>query len=106
MQTAANYIDQALALGAQELLALENGDVDGAMEIAGQRSWVLSQAWEARMGCDEAAYKERLHKVYDMQTSLTQLAQEKREELRVSLLGSRKQERRLVGYRQALTHAV
>ncbi len=106
MQTAANFIDQALALGEQELIALENGDVEGAMEIAGQRSWILSQAWEARMGCDEAAYKERLHKVYDMQNSLTELAEQKREELRFGILRSRQEGRRLVGYRQALTHAV
>ncbi len=106
MQTAANYIDEALALGARELLALENGDVDEALEISGQRSWVLSQAWEARMGCDEVAYKERLHKVHDLQTILTKLAQEKREELRQGLLRSRKENRRLVGYKQALTHAI
>ncbi len=106
MQSAADYIDQALALGAKELLALEQGDVDGALELSGQRSWVLSQAWDARRGCDENAYKERLYKVHDMQTMLTSLAQEKREEIRQNLLRSRKENKRLVGYHQAMTHAV
>ncbi len=106
MQSAADYIDEALKLGEKELQALKNGDVDGALELSGQRSWVLSQAWEARMGCDVDSYKERLYKVHDMQVILTELAQEKREEMRQGLLRSRKESRRLGGYRQALTHAV
>ncbi len=106
MLTAADYIDQALALGEKELQALKDGDVEGALELSGQRSWVLSHAWEARMGCDEEAYKERLFKVHDMQIVLTKLAQEKREELRLGLVRSRKENHRLMGYRQALTHAV
>ncbi len=106
MQTAVEYIDQALGLGAKEFDALTQGDVSKALELSGQRSWVLSLAWDARRGCDDEAYKKLLFKVHDMQVALTKLAQEKRAEIRQGLLRSQKENKRLEGYRQALTHAV
>ncbi len=104
MLTATEFLDEALALGARELEALHNDELDKVSALAERRTWLISQAWTARQGCDSTAYKAKLIQVQNLQVRLTEETEKKKQEVRQGLLRSRKETRRLAGYKQAMTY--
>ena len=106
MRTSSSYLEQALELGEQEMNALMQGNVDMAADLADKRTWLISQAWNARREADDSAYYLRLLEVQKMQERLTTEARRCRENIRTSLMLSRKEGQRMAGYRNAVAHAV
>ncbi len=102
MLTAAQYLDEAMEIGREEFIALSNDELEQAENLAERRSWLISQAWSVRQGCDDASYKARLLQIYNMQNRLTLEVTTKRERIRAGLVRSRKESRRLAGYKQAM----
>ncbi len=102
MHTAARYLDEAIAIGMEELLALSNEDFDQAEKLAERRSWLISQAWSVRQGCDNMSYKAKLLQIHKIQARLTEEASAKKQHIRAGLVRSRQESRRMVGYKQAM----
>ena len=106
MATSMQYMEQALALGQRELAALTQGDVDEAAELAERREALAAQAWEARAMADKEGYGEQIIQMLHLQEVLRDAAQNLREDIREGLVQSRKENKRLAGYRQAVAHAL
>lgn len=106
MNTSLQYIEQALALGQEELAALMQGDVEEAMELAERREAMAARAWELRTPSDNQLYSERILQMMKLQERLSEAARTLKEEIRVSLVKSRKEGQRLAGYRKAVAHAL
>lgn len=104
MMTANMYLDRVMEIGAQELDALQKGDAELALELFGQRSLLISQAWNVR-GDDTEAYVRRLQEVQRMQDVLSAEARRQRESIRQGLMNSRKEGQRLAGYKKAVSYA-
>ncbi len=102
MHTAARYLDEAIELGIEELVALSNDDFEHSQELADRRSWLISQAWLVRQGCDDVSYKAKLLQIHKMQTRLTTEADSKRQHIRADIVRSRKESRRMLGYKKAM----
>lgn len=105
MATASEYLEQALTLGQEELLALRNGDVDTATDIADRRGHLTSLAWSAP-NTNPQTFKEALLRLQALQTTLSTEAIRLKESIRAGLVHSRMESRRMAGYRQAVSHAL
>ena len=103
---ALHHLDTALDLGMRELAALHEGEVETAAELAEGRERAIAQAWAARAGCDTAIYCEKLRALHTAQERLRTAAAAMHEELRATLSNSRKEGKRLAGYRKAVAHAL
>lgn len=101
-----HHLDIALGLTVQERLALEEGRVDDAVQIAEQRENSIAFAWFVMDGCDSNIYSDRLHTLYTAQERTRGVAKQLYEDMRTSLIVSRKEGKRLAGYRQAVSHAL
>ena len=100
------HLDTALDLGMQELAALREGDVEVAERLAEERGHAIARAWEARAGCDTAVYSEKLRALQQAQERLRTAATAAQEELRATLVNSRKESKRMAGYRKAVSYAL
>lgn len=99
------YLDKAMEVGAREMDALKSGDTELALELADQRSWLISQAWNVRVEFDDAYY-DKLVAMQRMQDTLADEARRQRDIVRDSLIHSRKEGNRLAGYKKAASYAV
>ena len=91
-------LDEALDLARQEMLALEDGAYDRAVELAERRNEVTSMAWHVlESGSTELTR---------LQEHLADLAAKAQEVIRASLQRSRREKQRMRGYHQAVGQAL
>ena len=105
MDSASDYLRQALQIGMDELAALRKGDVDTATELASQRGYLTSLAWTAKMDVPQAVFKQQIMQLHGLQEILTQEAQRLKESIRQSLNNTHKEQRRMTAYKQAVGYA-
>lgn len=103
---ALHHLDCALGISAQELAALNTGDVEAAALLAEQRESAIASAWAAREGCDTAAYSAKLHILHSAQERIHTVGRALFEDMRSSLVQSRKESKRLAGYKKAVSYAL
>lgn len=106
MQMGISMLDRALELAHQEMVALESGDYDIAVELAEQRNDVTSRAWLMLESGSSEEYRNRLLKLTDMQHQLTDMATQTQERLRETLNQGKQQKRRMRAYHSAINHAM
>ncbi len=104
MLTPDKMLDAALDLSMQELTALSKDDYDQAEILSKRRSKLVQEAWTLRSQCPESVYKAKLLQLQSMQKRLQSLAQEKKHSSQQSLQRSRKESKRLAGYKQAMSY--
>ncbi len=104
MYTAIEHLEAAIHTGYQELQALNADDTDKAATLVKKRTQLVEQAWSLRHTCDAAMYKEKLQTLQKIQQKLIQVSQKKQHEIRQGISRSRKETRRLAGYKQALSY--
>ncbi len=104
MLTPDKMLDEALALSMQELTALSKDQYSEAEALAERRSKLIQEAWAMRSQCPESVYKAKLLQIQSMQKQLQLLAQEKQLASKQGLQRSRKESKRLAGYKQAMTY--
>ncbi len=102
MQTAIDYLNEALDIGRKEFIALASDNLDEAESLSEKRNWLISQAWSAKQGADGDTYKSKLLQIQNMQHRLTVEATAKKQEVMKVLMRSRKENRRLTGYKKAM----
>ncbi len=102
MHTAIEYLNEALELGKKELHALTHSKLEEAKVMSERRNWLISQAWSARKGCDDALYKNKLLQIQSMQSQLTAEATKQKQQVAQGLMRSKKENKRMAGYKQAM----
>ncbi len=104
MKTALEYLEAALHTGYQEIQALNAEAFDKVDELAKRRSELLAQAWALRHTCDTASYKEKLLTLHKVQERLIQISEKQRQDVRKNVSHTKKESRRLAGYKRALNY--
>ena len=99
-------LHEALDLARQEMDAMRGGAYDKAVELAERRNSVTCMAWTVMEESSVAQCRESLQELVRLQESLTRMAREAHEEIKTRLCRSRKERRRLSGYRQAVGQAL
>ena len=99
-------LNQALVLGEQELADLNEGRTEDAQEKEGKRSRLTMQALELSGDLPLDALRESLQSLSAMQKRLSEAGTELRRDWQQQLQRSRKENRRLAGYRQTVSHAL
>ncbi|AMD90832.1 hypothetical protein [Desulfovibrio fairfieldensis] len=99
-------LDEALDLARQEMLALEDGAYDRAVELAERRNEVTSMAWHVLESGSTDQYRNRLIELTRLQEHLADLAAKAQEVIRTSLQRSRREKQRMRGYHQAVGQAL
>ena len=84
-------LDEALDLARQEMLALEDGAYDRAVELAERRNEVTSMAWHVLESGSTDQYRNRLIELTRLQEHLADLAAKAQEVIRASLQRSRRE---------------
>lgn len=103
MANSLSLLDQALHLGEQELQALVAGDVAMAEETSRQRTDLLNMAWEQREPEVLDDFRNKLLRIQFLQGRLTEEARRLHAQLRTQLQQSRKEGRRLDGYKRTVS---
>lgn len=107
--TCLELLAQALRVGEQELAALIDGKPEQAQECEDKRSRLTQQALEAchySTPPDTDVLLVEFQKLNDMQKCLTRAAEDLRRNWQKELAASRRESRRLAGYRQASSYAL
>ena len=99
-------LDQALDLARQEMIALDDGAYDRAVELAEQRSELVSMAWNFLEMDTTLSYREKLVELTRFQEQLTFKATEAHNAIRESLHKSRLERNRMNGYHQSISYAL
>lgn len=101
-----SLLDEALNLARQERIALEDGDYEGAIDLAARRGELTGMAWGLLEQAGAEQYRKRLIELTRLQEQLTDLAARARDSVRESLHRSRREQQRIRGYHQAVGHAL
>lgn len=102
---AADLLDEALGVGAQELEALIAGDVDLASELCEKRAALMERGWNMRTD-DEDDLRPRLLALRSLQERLSEEGSRLKQEIQERLGQSKKQVRRMQGYGAVVNQAV
>lgn len=94
-------LDEALKLGEQELVFLAEGDVESAESAASDRAGLIDAASKDFAVQDAAILRERLGRLLEMQKRATAEATALREDVRKRLGRTKKEVRRMAGYKGA-----
>ncbi len=105
MHTALEILDEVISLGQRELKALHNNELNKVFAMAEHRTRLVTQAWDVRQDHENAAYKAKLIKIQAMHEHLTAETERKKQEIQKNLAHSRKETRRLAGYKKAMNFA-
>ncbi len=106
MHVSIKYLDEALDVSRQELIALRRGDVDAATQLSKKRTELMQLAWDTREDCVRLVYKEKLLLLRQLQVELIKLVNAGQGGVKKDLLRSKQEGRRLAGYKQAMQHAM
>ena len=98
MGQSAGLLHEALELARQEMAAMQGGAYDKAVALAERRNSVTCMAW--------TVMEESSVELVRLQESLTSMARKAHEEIKAGLGRSRRERRRLTGYRQAVGQAL
>jgi len=101
-----HLLEQALQIGMRELEALNSGEVEQAAVWEEERSRLTQQAMECNGDTPLDALRVELQKLCDMQKRLTEAGHALRRSWQKDVMRVRGENRRLAGYRQAITHAL
>ena len=99
-------LDEALSLARQEMVALEDGAYDKAVELAERRGEVTSMAWHMLDDSQAEEYRTHLIELARVQDQLTELATKAHSDIRAQLQRSRLESRRMRGYHRAVGQAL
>ena len=99
-------LEQALLVGAQELEALSDGQLEQASAWEEERGRLTQQALEFSSDVPLEILLEKFQKLSDMQKRLTQVGSELRQSWQKEFMRVRGESRRLAGYKQAAAHAL
>lgn len=99
-------LDQALELARQEVIALEGGAYEQAVELATQRGELTNMAWNMLEAGSREQYRTRIMELSRYQERLTGIATREHARIRADLQRSRQQKRRMQGYQQAVGQAL
>ena len=94
-------LDQALALGEQELAWLKAGETDESQAMAQERHRLIQQGCVGLDPVTAPLAREKLRRLLDQQHQLSQEAAQQRDALREQLKDTRQQTTRFSGYARA-----
>ncbi|CAI3229698.1 hypothetical protein [Desulfovibrio legallii] len=106
MGQSAGLLHEALELARQEMAAMQGGAYDKAVALAERRNSVTCMAWTVMEESSVEQCRESLQELVRLQESLTSMARKAHEEIKAGLGRSRRERRRLTGYRQAVGQAL
>lgn len=104
MSLSLEKFDEALRIGAEELQALEAGDLELAEQCSERRETVVAQAWQIRDAGKEAL-REKLEALQELQNKLIQAGEKLKKDIQESLSKSKQQRQRMKGYGLAVRQA-
>ncbi|MCL2123395.1 MAG: hypothetical protein FWH34_04820 [Desulfovibrionaceae bacterium] len=101
-----HLLEQALRIGAQELEALNSGQLEQASAREEERSRLTQQAIELSGDVPLEILLVEFQKLCDLQRCLTLAGYELRQSWQKEFMRARGESRRLAGYKQAAAHAL
>jgi hypothetical protein len=99
-------LERALQIGRRELAALSDGKPEEAQEWEEERGRLTQQALNICRDAPLDMLLVEFQKLCDMQKELTHAGEELRRVWRADLIRSRRESRRLAGYRRTTSHAL